>query len=84
MFKDMTDSALLDAIHSIRTLLWNASQMNDNRGVIRLTRQLDIAVAIKRQRGPHLRVNHNKTAGQSLLPTSNLPVGMRGRFPDSS
>lgn len=51
MLKDMTDEGLLEAIGSIRQSLWNASQMNDARGVMRLTRQLDIAIAIKRKRG---------------------------------
>lgn len=51
LFKNMTDEGLLRAIADIRMLLWNASSMNDAKGVIRLTRQLDIAIAIKRRRG---------------------------------
>lgn len=50
MLKDLTDEELQLAINGVKALLWNASQMNDARGVNRLTRQLDIAVAIKRQR----------------------------------
>lgn len=49
-FKGMTDEALADAIDSIRALLWNASQMNDAPGVMRLTRQLDLAVNVRRAR----------------------------------
>lgn len=50
LYRDLDDDALAAAILDIRTLLWNASQIHDARGVFRLTRDLDIAVAIKRKR----------------------------------
>jgi hypothetical protein len=61
MFKDMDDQTLAEAISSIRALAFNASEIGalyagsrTSRKAAsqmgRLLRQLDIAVAIKRQR----------------------------------
>ena len=49
-YRDLDDDALEAAILDIRTLLYNAAEIRDARGVFRLTRDLDIAVAIKRKR----------------------------------
>lgn len=50
LYRDLDDAALDAAIHDIRALLFNAAEIRDARGVFRLTRDLDIAVAIKHKR----------------------------------
>jgi len=51
MFKDMTDDQLQAAIETTRSLLYNAVEIRMRNGQVgRLMRDLDIAVAIKRQR----------------------------------
>lgn len=51
MIKDMTDEALLAFITDTRILLANAAGMKKAKGFGQLLRHLDIAVAVKRQRG---------------------------------
>lgn len=50
MFKDMTDEELAQAIVATRNVLANNVAMRRKAGTARLIRDLDIAVAIKRQR----------------------------------
>lgn len=49
VFKDMNDKALQQAIKDIQSLAYNASEVK-SLGLGRLLRDLDIAVAVKRQR----------------------------------
>lgn len=51
MIKDMTDEGLLEFITNTRILLANAAGMKKAKGFGQLLRHLDIAVAVKRQRG---------------------------------
>ena len=55
LYRDLDDAELDRAIEDLRALLWNASEIRDARGVFRLTRDLDIAVAIKRKRAQEKR-----------------------------
>lgn len=50
MFKDMSDADLQAAIETLRGLAANAVEMRKRTGVGGLLRDLDIAVAVKRQR----------------------------------
>lgn len=51
MFKDMTDDQLLAAITDLRISINNAFGTKSAKNMTWMLRQLDIAVAIKRQRG---------------------------------
>lgn len=51
MFKNMTDADLLAAITDLRISINNAANTRSARNMTWMLRQLDIAVAIKRQRG---------------------------------
>lgn len=53
MIKDMSDEALVEHYWSLRALAYNASQLK-SRKLGYLLRQLDITVAIARQRGVSL------------------------------
>lgn len=51
MFKNMTDADLLAAITDLRISINNAANTRSGKNMTWMLRQLDIAVAIKRQRG---------------------------------